>query len=63
MEVSRRLVHCPLHSETQSHQREGRELEGGLEFIMSKYYITVNIPCTVSCDEALDGLLLATVHL
>ena len=28
MEVSRRLVHCPLHSETQSHQREGRELEG-----------------------------------
>ena len=29
MEVSRRLVHCPLHSETQSHQREGRELEEG----------------------------------
>ena len=28
MELSRRLVHCPLHSETQSHQREGRELEG-----------------------------------
>ena len=27
MEVSRTPVHCPLHSETQSHQREGRELE------------------------------------
>ena len=26
MEVSRTLVHCPVHSETHSHQREGREL-------------------------------------
>ena len=33
MEVSRRLVHCPLHSETQSHQREGRELEGEREVL------------------------------
>ena len=26
MEVSRILVHCPVHSETHSQQREGREL-------------------------------------
>ena len=27
MEVSRILVHCPVHSETHSQQREGRELD------------------------------------
>ena len=74
MEVSRRLVHCPLHSETQSHQREGRELEGEHEYAKHKiidyihnlnchcYNYKRNIPPTLKFAMASDGLLLATEH-
>ena len=41
MEVSRRLVHCPLHSETQSNQREGRELEGDQIHIKNPHFMLV----------------------
>ena len=39
MEVSRILVHCPVHSETHSQQREGRELGERENVMIAEHYI------------------------
>ena len=64
MEPSRKLVHCPAHSERQSGQREGRGLGEGLTVhtICTYSLLPHALPATVSCAESCDVLLLDTVH-
>ena len=64
MEVSRTLVHCPVQSETHSHQKEGRGLGERYEVYICMIYTLCEfvLPCTLSLTESSDGLLLATVH-
>ena len=43
MVVSRILVDCPVHSETHSHVKEERELEGGVSIQSEGLLFTDNI--------------------
>ena len=53
MVVSRILVDCPVHSETHSHVKEERELEGGVNIQREGLVLTDNI----FIDLVLEALL------
>ena len=62
MELSRKLVHCPAHSERQSGQKEGRGLwRKDLDLIHISLLLHA-LPEIVRLAELSDGLLLDTVH-
>ena len=52
MELSRKLVHSPDHSERQSGQREGQVLGEGTWSTCSISLLPHALPATVSCAES-----------